>query len=332
MSGHSDGSVYQDSVKPRCGRAGVYPTGVMSIMRTTVRSLIAAAVFSLMACAPHSSTLVVAHRGASAYLPEHTLAAYALAYGMGADAIEPDVVLTRDGVLVCSHDTTIHNEEAMRRAFPGRARADGKWYFIDLDLAELRSVGTPLGRNAGNAEGMTIATLDEIITLVQRLNETTGRRVEIVPEAKSPAFHRREGKPIEGALVAALEARGYRSRADGAVVQCFELESLRTMRHELNCDLRLVYLVGEPVSDAVLDDVASFADGIGPSRKLIVNDDGSPGKQPDLVEKARSRGLAVYAYTFGADEAMVRRFVRIPGVTGVFTDNPDVAVRVRDGR
>ena len=175
-------------------------------------------------CGARTSGLVIAHRGASAYLPEHTLEAYSMAIGQGADMIEPDVVLTRDGVLVCSHDVYISNGRAMERLYPGRARADGKHYIIDFDLAELRGVGEPLGRNSEHGRGMTIATLDEALALVERVNSAwvDGRgareRIGVIPEAKNPGFHRSEGKAIEPALVEALAARGYTSAADGAII------------------------------------------------------------------------------------------------------------------
>lgn len=277
-----------------------------------------------------SDCLVIAHRGASGYLPEHTLEAYSLAYGMNADVIEPDVVLTRDGVLICSHDVTIHHTAVMKEKFPERCREDGKWYFIDFDLAELRTIDMPLGRNAAGAHGMQSATLDEMILLIKRLNAATGRDVKIVPEAKAPSFHRKAGMPMERVLVETLARHGYTERTGGAIIQCFELESLRTIRHELKCDLPLVYLFSEPVTNAVLDEIATFVDGVGPSRKMIEGDGKKAPIQPDIIEQARSRGLGVYIYTFGNDEATTRKFMHMPGVTGVFTDYPDVGVRARN--
>lgn len=283
-------------------------------------------------CISNPRPLIIAHRGASGNLAEHTIASYTLAYGMGADVIEPDVVLTRDAVAVCSHDLTVHDERAIAmlvERFPERRRDDGKFYLIDFDLAELRALGRPLGRNADRAPGQGLVTFDEMIDLVRRLNTDTGRSVAIVPEAKSPSFHRDNGRPIEPLLVEALARHGYTRRTDGAIIQCFELDALKRMRRELGCDLPMVYLAGDPISDEVLDDVASFADAIGPSRRLIEEDDGTPGKQPDLFEKARARGLGIYVWTFARDEALTRKFLRMPGVTGIFTDCPDVGVRAR---
>lgn len=276
--------------------------------------------------------LVIAHRGASGYLPEHTLEAYALAYGLGADVLEPDVVLTRDGVAVCSHDVTVQNKAAMERAFPTRKRADGKWYFADFDLAELKGLNAAAGRGGDGLAGLQVATLDEMLGLVERLNKGTGRKVEVIPEIKDPEFHAKEGKDVARAVVEGLAARGYRSRGDGAIVQCFDLAALKRVRRELKCELRLVYLVGDAVPEAVLEDLAGWADGIGPSRKLTEGEKGAPGKQPDLIERAAAKGLKAYPYTFDRDEVGLREYLTKHAVAGFFTDFADSGRRAVDGR
>lgn len=296
--------------------------------------LTACALVSMLAIAADRSDparpLIFAHRGASAYLPEHTLEAYTLAYAQGADYIEPDVVLTKDGVLVCSHDVSENAGSTLAAAYPERARADGEWYYIDFTLDELRSIGASPGAGGTDLPGLTIATLDEMIALVRLLNERLGRDVGVIPEPKSPAFHREQGRPIERALVDALEDHGYSERDHKAIIQCFELDALEVIRHELGCELPLVYLSGDAVSDETLDRVAAFADGIGPSRKLIETDDGGPGEDPDIIRRARARGLAVYPYTFGESVQRQRRFFRHHRVEGLFSDNPDIAVRARN--
>lgn len=283
-------------------------------------------------CAPDSRCVVIAHRGASGYLAEHTLAAYALAYGMGADVIEPDVVLTGDGVPVCSHDVTLPEAASvvLSSRFADRRRPDGKWYLIDFTVEELRAVDQAVGDQGWRGPRVSPPTLDEAISMIRRLNEVTGQSVEIVPEAKAPQFHRENGRPIEGALIETLAKLGYTKREDGAIIQCFDLDSLERMRTELKSDLRLVYLVREPLDDETLDDIAKSVDGIGPSFRLVEEIDGSPGKQPDIAERASRRGLAVYFWTFDRDEARMARFMEMKGVTGIFTDYPDVAVRLRD--
>jgi glycerophosphoryl diester phosphodiesterase len=276
---------------------------------------------------PAAEKLVIAHRGASGYLPEHTLEAYALAYAQGADLIEPDVVLSRDGVLVCNHDIHMRQTTDVAQRFPERCRADGRFYFIDFTLAELKTL-TIKGRNDASEPGYQIPTLAELLTMVRRLNERTGRTVGTIPEPKMPAWHRDQGQPIEAKLLAEYAAFGATRRTDPVFVQCFELDSLRRMRYELKTDLRLVYLVGKGLDDRTFDELATFADGIGPSAALIEND-GKPVDNNSLVRRAHERGLKVYPYTFGKDEAQTRRFFWEYGVDGLFSDFPDVAVRAR---
>jgi glycerophosphoryl diester phosphodiesterase len=279
---------------------------------------------------PLAEKLVIAHRGASGYLPEHTLEAYALAYAQGADLIEPDVVLSRDGVLVCNHDIHMGQTTDVAQRFPERCRADGRYYFIDFTLAELKTLAIK-GRNDPPEPGYQIPTLAELLTMVHRLNERTGRTVGTIPEPKMPAWHRDQGQPIEPKLLAEYTAFGATRRADLVVVQCFELDSLRRMRHELKTDLRLVYLTGKALDDGTLDELATFADGIGPAAGLIEND-GKPVDGNSLVRRAHARGLKVYPYTFGKDESQTRRFFCDYGVDGLFSDFPDVAVRARAAR
>lgn len=272
--------------------------------------------------------LVIAHRGASGYLPEHTLEAYALAYAQGADLIEPDVVLSRDDVLVCNHDIHMGATTDVAEKFPDRRREDGRYYFIDFTLAELKTLNIK-GRRDAPEPGYQIPTLAEMLTMVRRLNERTGRNVGTIPEPKSPAWHREAGHPIEEKLLADYAAFGYSRRADPVVVQCFELDSLRRMRRELKSDLKLVFLTGAALDDKLLDELATFADGIGPALKLVADGAEEKGKSP-LVERAHQRGLQVYPYTLDKDEAQTRRFFAEFGVDGLFSDYPDVAVRARD--
>lgn len=283
--------------------------------------------------------LVIAHRGASGYLPEHTLPAYALAYGMGADVLEPDVVLTRDGVPICLHDIHLERVTDVESVFPDRARNDGRWYAIDFTLEEIRrlSVDGPSGRfakrvdgfpSAGVGRGFRVATLDEMLGLVRVMNEQTGREVGVIPEAKAPGFHRAEGRPIEGPLLEMLASYGYTDRDDGAIVQCFEAGSLRRMRDEHGTRLRLVFLAGN--AGAIeraggVDGIAAFADGVGPARGVIESAGG-----PAFMEAARRAGLTVWAWTYGRDAGPIRRAFAELGVDGVFCDYPDVAIGVRD--
>lgn len=275
--------------------------------------------------------LVIAHRGASGHAPEHSLAAYVLAYGQGADVLEPDVVLTRDGVAICAHDLTAERTTDVAERFADRRAADGKWYWADLTLAEVRQLRLKWPREAGGdgaqvpGPAMGVLTLDEMLGLVERLNRETGRRVEVIPEPKGPAFHRQRGMDVEGAVVAAVARRGWTERGDPVIVQCFELDALQRLR-QAGSRLRLVWLLRERPSDAQLDEAARWVDGIGPNRRLIESD---AGEVSDLVERARRRGLAVFPYTFGDDQVMTARFLNVYRVDGVFSDYPATAVRAR---
>lgn len=284
--------------------------------------------------------IVIAHRGASGYLPEHTLPAYALAHGMGADYIEPDLVLTRDGHLICLHDIHLQATTNVEQVFSARARDDGRWYAADFTLAEIRRLEAeerlrdrfPRGRSR-----FAVPSFVEMIELVQGLNERTGRKVGIYPELKAPAFHRAEGLPMEEALLEVVERYGYRGSEAPIFVQSFEEESLRRLR-ELGSELPQVFLMAEVeqyrqfLSVEGIRGVAKFADGIGPAKTMLE-------RQPELIGWAHDAGLTVHPYTFRADqvpdrhgshEAELERYLFELGVDGVFTDYPDRARAVLD--
>ena len=284
--------------------------------------------------------IVIAHRGASGYLPEHTLPAYALAHGMGADYIEPDLVLTRDGHLICLHDIHLQATPNVEQVFSARARDDGRWYAADFTLAEIRRLEAeerlrdrfPRGRSR-----FAVPSFVEMIELVQGLNERTGRKVGIYPELKAPAFHRAEGLPMEEALLEVVERYGYRGSEAPIFVQSFEEESLRRLR-ELGSELPQVFLMAEVeqyrqfLSVEGIRGVAKFADGIGPAKTMLE-------RQPELIGWAHDAGLTVHPYTFRADqvpdrhgshEAELERYLFELGVDGVFTDYPDRARAVLD--
>jgi len=268
-----------------------------------------------------SSFTVVAHRGASGYLPEHTLAAYAMAHAQGADMIEPDLVSSRDGVLVCLHDLTLEDTTDVRSVFPDRARADGKWYAIDFDLAELKQLEKH-GRGSTDT-GYRIATLDEMITLVHRLNERTGRSVGIVPEMKHPAFHAEHGIDLARLTIDALAAHGYDDATDPIFLQCFDEATLRRVREELGSALPLMYLSGDPVDEPTLARLGRWCDALGINRTHI---DPAMGGDAAIIRDAQRHGLKVIPYTLKDDPSAIRRLIDL-GVDGVFADFPDVALR-----
>ena len=302
--------------------------------------------------------IVIAHRGASGYLPEHTLAAKALAHGLGADFLEQDVVATRDSQLVVLHDLYLDDVSDVARRFPGRNRADGRHYVVDFELAELRALTLYERRAPGTAAAkyparfpaevglFGVATLEEELRLVRGLNRSTGRDVGVYPEIKDPAWHRRHGIDLAKLLLAELRAFGYSSAEDAAFVQCFDSTELTRLVQELGCELRSIQLVGPEaeyahlLTPAGLRGVASYAYGLGPRYSQLVEENGS--RRPAsaaLTQLARDAGLRLHAYTFRRDdlpayartlEELLEFFALQVGVDGVFCDHPDVAVRVRD--
>lgn len=272
--------------------------------------------------------VVIAHRGASGYLPEHTLAAYAMAHAQGADYIEPDVVLTRDSVPICLHDLWLETTTDAARRFPDRKRGDGHWYAIDFTLEEIKSLrvfGRVPAAEREKQAGFQIATLEELILLVQGLNRTTNRKVGLLIESKGAAFHLKEQKPLEPPLLAVLTKHGHEGPDALTPIQCFEADHLKRLRNEYKTRLPLMFLTSRNLSDAEFDDVATYANGANPNRGVIEPKNGQPNRA--FVEGAHRRGLQVYVWTFNQEEEAMRRFLRDYGVDGVIVNHPDVGAK-----
>jgi glycerophosphoryl diester phosphodiesterase len=295
---------------------------------------------------------IIAHRGASAYLPEHSLPAKALAYGMGADYLEQDIVASRDGELLVLHDLYLDHVSDVAARFPDRARPDGHFYCIDFDLDEIRRLRFIERRDpkTGNqryaqrfpreAGGYRVVTLGEEIGFVQALNRATGREVGIYPEIKAPAWHRENGIELGDRLLTVLEAYGYLTKNSKIYVQCFDFIELKRIKDRVGTALPLIQLIGSryftdgEAARPGLRHIARFAAGIGPSLALIYGgpqDDGTP-KLSQLVEESHDTGLVVHPYTFRADdlppgidsfETLLEIFIGRLKVDGLFTDFPD---------
>ncbi|MCO6455154.1 MAG: glycerophosphodiester phosphodiesterase [Pirellulaceae bacterium] len=303
--------------------------------------------------------LVIAHRGASGYLPEHTLPAVAMAHALGADFIEQDVVLSRDAVPIVLHDIHLDAVTDVARVFPERRRQDNRYYAIDFDLAELKRlavherVDPRTGRAVfpqrfpAEAGLLRIPTLVEQIQLIQGLNRSTGRQVGVYVEIKAPAWHRQQGHDLSRLVLDVLARHGYTNKDHLAFVQCFDPAETRRLREQLGCRLRLVQLIGSNTwreAGADFDQmrtaeglrrVAEYADGIGPWMPHVVTGIDKQGRAEvtDLVRLAHERGLFVHPYTFRRDELpayassfeqCVKMFVEQAGVDGLFTDFPDL--------
>jgi len=307
--------------------------------------------------------LVIAHRGASGYLPEHTLEAKAMAYAMGAHYIEQDVVMTRDDRLIVLHDITLDRTTDVNLRYPGRSRPDGRYYAIDFTLDEIRTLRVtegidsrkqgrepvypqrfPVGRSR-----FRINTLAEEIELIQGLNKSTGGDVGIYPEIKSPAFHRSEGKDLSRAILLMLKSFGYTTPEHKVFVQTFDHAELKTVHEQLlpefGIQLKLVQLIGTGaeytwmLTAEGLAKLAVYADGIGPDKSLIYPDgvQSQELQASDLVTLAHTNGLQVHPYTFRSDVGQLPGYARDfstllelfflgAGVDGIFTDYPDLAV------
>jgi glycerophosphoryl diester phosphodiesterase len=294
--------------------------------------------------------LIIAHRGASGHRPEHTREAYRLGVEMGADFIEPDLVATKDGVLVARHENEIGGTTDVEKRFPDRKRTkkvDGQsltgWFTEDFTLAEIKSLRArerlPFRSHAYDGQ-FQIPTFDEVIALAQELGKARGRAVGVYPETKHPTYFRGIGLPLEEPLVASLAKHGWNRRDAPVFIQSFEQANLQALRKQTH--VRLVQLVNSAalVEGDGLKKIAAYADGIGPEKRLIVpvKPDGALAPPTDLVTRAHAAGLVVHVWTVrvepvflpagyqGRAEAEFEQLRQL-GVDGVFTDFPDVAMK-----
>lgn len=309
-----------------------------------------------------SRPVVIAHRGASGYLPEHTLPAKTLAFAMGADFLEQDIVASRDDELLVLHDIHLDRISNVAEVFPGRAREDGRYYARDFDLAEIRQLtawermnadGTAVfpQRFPARTGTFRLHTLRDELELLWSLNASTGRNVGIYPEIKRPAWHRQQGVDIAPLLLTELAEFGYRDNRAHAYVQCFDRDETERLRHELETELPLIQLIGENawneaptdfsalLTPAGMTSLARFADGIGPFFEQLYTLDAGQPVSSGVVEMAHDAGLCVHPYTFRADslapgftsfEAMLGFAVETLRVDGLFTDFTDTVRRYVD--
>ena len=301
-------------------------------MRLSIAAMLAAATAgALFAAQPASRKSLVAHRGASAYAPEHTLASYRLALQQHADFVEQDLGVTKDGILVCAHDPTLERTTNVEEVFPGRFRESNgsrRWFVADFTLDEIKRLDAGSWFDPRFA-GERVPTFAEAIDLVRG-------QAGLFPELKAPAVYRERGVDMAPLVAAALRARGLdRKGADArtpVILQSFDVEALRSVAGELSSLDRTFLLepgdAPEWTTDDALARVATFATGIGPSKAIV-------DKDPGLVARAHARGLTVIPYTFRASNPgrfpsvrdEMQHFLTILGVDGVFTDNPDLFPR-----
>lgn len=310
--------------------------------------------------------IVIAHRGASAYLPEHTLASKAVAHAMGADYLEQDIVLSRDGVPIVLHDIYLDATTDVAQRFPGKARADGRFYAIDFNLTEIRQLrvreraepgcdqaGAAVypGRFTPQTYLFSVPTLAEEIDLIAGMDRSRGRTTGLYIEFKAPNWHRAQGFDPVAPVMSVLTEKGYADRPEQVYLQCFDDATLRQLRHEINTPLPLIQLIGENDwgEDGGVDfdflrtaqglaGVAEYAAGIGPwvEQIFLGRDSAGQARISKLTELARHAGLLVHPYTLRSDdlpagvtslEELVDVLVVEAKVDGVFTDFPDRVVK-----
>ncbi|MFT4264995.1 MAG: glycerophosphodiester phosphodiesterase family protein [Nocardioides sp.] len=246
---------------------------------------------------PRGPGLVIGHRGAPSRLPENTLASFRLACRLGADALETDLQVTRDGVLVLHHDLELR---------------DGR-HVDEVTLAELQRLDPPATR---------IPTFDELLLLLAAESRRAGRRIGLHAEVKHPAHFAAAGLPMARPVLETLRDHGLDQPGSGVWLQSFDEDFLREIRPQT--ELPLVQLV-EPHWPVSCSSIAGYAQAIGPHRSRVLASDRF---DTGLVSRAHDAGLRVFVWTLRGGEAQARRFLDA-GVDGVFADDPAVALAAR---
>ena len=302
-----------------------------------------------LATAARPDIIIIGHRGASGHRPEHTLESYGLAIAMGADYIEPDLVSTKDGVLVARHENEIGGTTDVADKFPARKTTktiDGQsitgWFTEDFTLAEIRTLRAKerLPFRSHERDGLyPVPTFEEVLILAETRSREIGRTIGVYPETKHPTYFRSIGLPLEPPLLAMLAAHGNKDRTAPVFIQSFEPANLKLLRPQTSLRLILLLEATADVSPARLAEIKTFADGIAPNTRLVVpaNADGTLREPTTLVADAHQAGLLVHVWTlrsepvflsptYGGDPIKEYRQFAALGVDGIFGDFPDVAV------
>lgn len=310
------------------------------------------------------SPLIVGHRGACGYRPEHTLESYELAISMGADYIEPDLVISKDGVLIARHENEISETTDVAEKFPSRKttkKIDGKeitgWFTEDFTIKELKSLKAkerlPFRSQDYNGK-FEIPTFSEVLELVAKQK----RKVGIYPETKHPSYFAGIGLSLEEPLIKELEKHKMNNHNSPVFIQSFELTNLKKLSKLTK--LPLIYLIDDPeivpydhvingdkrtyqdmLSSESLKEIRTVAYGIGPYKRYIIPEkNGIALPATDLINRAHAIGLKVHPYTFRSDSKyLLQSYQNDPikeyqqffelGVDGLFTDFPDHAISAK---
>ncbi len=330
------------------------------------RALSVSVLVLLWAFAAHAAEYrpqVAAHRGASGYLPEHTLEAKAMAYAFGPDYIEQDVVLTKDGIPVVLHDHTLETTTDVAAKFPDRARKDGSYYAIDFTLAEIKSLIVTERFKPKTGEAVfsgrfpvsfgidfRVPTLEEEFMLIQGLNKSTGKNIGVYVEVKEPAFHDSEGQDAMKATIDMLTKYGYNSLEAKAILQIFDYEAVKAARGKgWKGELcMLVDMDGQALKNDKerhkwlltqegIADIAKHATIYAPwfSHMAVPSEDGKSYGINEVAALARKSGMKVHSWTHRKDaplkgftdsrQVLDAAFMQLK-LDGLFSDFPDVVV------
>lgn len=282
----------------------------------------------------YGQTKVIAHRGASGYCVEHSEGAKALAHAQRADYIEQDVVLSKDKVFVVSHDLTLNATTNVQETYPGRARADGKYYTADFTWEELEKLELR-GRAPENLGGcgQRMMRLDHEVVFLRQLDRSFNRKTGLYIELKGAGFHKKEfGLSMGEELLKVLAKLEVAHDPESCLIQCFEPDELIDL-HEKGCPYKLIQLMGDRF-EGNIDEIAKYAYGVGPSANLLAKKEAGAGVvSTGFVENAKRAGLKVHPYTVrlnmqpkwssSIDETH-RVLVDQLKVDGFFTDYPDL--------
>jgi len=311
-----------------------------------------------------SIPIIIGHRGASGYLPEHTLPSKALAYSQGVDYLEQDIALSKDNIPIVIHDIYLDEVTNVASVYPTRSRSNGRFYTIDFTAEEIKSLRASerFDHRTGNAiftqrfpvnksifHLNTLAEELEFIAGLNRANIDNRKHVGAYVEIKDPSFHRTQNRSNISEIVLGILAKyNYTKRSDNIFLQCFDIEELQRIRFELKSDLKLIGLLTDNedrseysktdytywTSEIGVQDMATFVDGIGPHHSQLYEFDGTiaPSK---LYSSARKYQLFIHPYTFRSDAdpqpfstftKQLEFFIDELRVEGLFIDQPDKAI------
>jgi glycerophosphoryl diester phosphodiesterase len=306
--------------------------------------------------------IIIAHRGASAYLPEHTLLAKVMAYAQGANYLEQDVSMTKDGHIIVMHDIFLDTDTDVKKKFPDKAEKDGKYHIADFTLKQIKELSVHERTNADgkavfpdrfpetDALNLKVPTLQQEIILIQGLNKSTGHNTGIYVELKKPWIYPDHGKAFAKKVLAILNKYGYNSEDSNCYIQCFDPYLLKYMKNELHTKLKLIQLIGlnswketpgvdynKMLTKQGLKEISKYAYGIGPDIcQLFTNYGKSPNLKINNVAKwAHETGLKVHPYTLRKDslpkgltyDEVCNDLFKKAKVDGMFTDYPDLGVK-----